>query len=83
MEWILTTANAAETKGLMYLPNHGGTRIINFSHPSDDQPLQTLLNFYDRTDRVISAPSAYLAMKQWFLVSLSPLTLFLSKSYLR
>jgi hypothetical protein len=37
--WVLTTANAARTNGLTYLPKNGGARVKKFfvSHPKIDQ----------------------------------------------
>jgi hypothetical protein len=35
MEWVQTTASAAGTNSLTYLPKHGGVG----GHPSEDLPL--------------------------------------------
>jgi hypothetical protein len=58
--WVLTTANAAGTNGLMCLPKHGRAQILG--HPSDDRPM--LLSFRDRT-RSHGAPKNYNKILKW------------------
>jgi hypothetical protein len=49
---VLTTAKAAGTNGVIYLPNTEELEIINFGHPLDDPLLTKFLRSYaERTDR--------------------------------
>jgi hypothetical protein len=54
LEWVLTTANAAGTNGLTWLPKHGGARDNKFlgTHPMTDYRERCLASAHaERTDR--------------------------------